>query len=160
MVVGEDIEPGVYRQVEGEEDPDFGCSYSVYEDEDDILLFERVPGGVVELEDGFLMSSRDCGEWEPIQDSYPDSPADTFGDGVHEIGQHVEEGTYELNWDEDAESCHFAVYTSFTEFSDYEVYEFYLDDDDVWGEELNLGIGGPRDIYVISEGCGEWELVE
>lgn len=165
MIVGEDIEEGTYRQDVGAEDDDFGCFYSVWEDdeEEDVILSGYNPGGIVSLEDGMLMNSRDCGEWLPVEDTYPDSPDTVAENGqMYVIGEHIEEGTYQLNWDVDDDdmSCAFYVYSDLTGW-DWEDFNAWFEDEDEWGEEeVEVHLGAGSQVFFHNDGCGEWELID
>lgn len=165
MIVGEDIEEGTYRQDVGAEDDDFGCFYSVWEDdeEEDVIHSGYNPGGIVSLEDGMLMNSRDCGEWLPVEDTYPDSPDTVAENGqMYVIGEHIEQGTYQLNWDVDDDdmSCAFYVYSDLTGW-DWEDFNAWFEDEDEWGEEeVEIHLGAGNQVFFHNDGCGEWELID
>lgn len=166
MIVGEDIEPGTYRQDVGTEDEDWGCFYSVWEDEDeDDLITSNAngTGGIVVLEDGMLMNSMDCGDWLPVEETYPDSPETVAENGqMYVIGEHIEAGTYQLNWDVDsnASSCSYYVYSDLTEW-DWEDFNAWFDDEDEWEEEeVEMHLGTGSQVFFHNNGCGTWELVD
>lgn len=165
QIVGEDIEPGTYRQDVGTEDEDWGCLYSVYEDEDedDIIASGFEEGGIVSLEDGMLMNSLDCGDWLPVEETYPDSPETEAENGqMYVIGEHIEAGTYQLNWDveSNATSCSYYVYSDLTEW-DWEDFNAWFDDEDEWeDEEVEIHLGAGNQVFFHNSGCGTWELVD
>jgi hypothetical protein len=103
--VGDEIEPGLYRAIGSgfcywERLSGFGGSFN------EIIANGSGPQEIVSIaasDVGFTSSG--CGPWVPVEETFPDSPADTFGDGVYVVGSHIQAGTYkaEINdgcyWD-------------------------------------------------------------
>jgi hypothetical protein len=109
-VVGEDIEPGIYRS-----DGTSMCYWARLSgfsgDLDDIITNGNNPLAIVEVKaDDAGFESTGCGDWYALEDTYPEVPATEFTDGVFEVGTHIEPGRYRADG---SEMCYWARLSGF-----------------------------------------------
>ena len=144
--VGDEIEPGTYRSVGGafcywERLSGFGGSF------DEIISNGSGPLEIAEIsetDEGF--SSSGCGTWVPVEETFPDAPADTISDGVHVVGSHIQPGTYKA---EITDGCYWDRLSGFG---------------GTFGEIIANGFEDSvvtidaSDVGFASDGCGTWTL--
>ncbi len=142
-VVGAEVPPGTYWSSGGEYCMVARLSGFTGDWEDTIASNYS---SIVELEPTDVgVDSRDCGPWIPLQDSAPPSPAQTFSNGTHAIGVHIEPGIYQGSGGSDW--CRWERLSGFS-----------VDFDDIIGSgdsplvEIFSGDAG-----ISSSGCGTWE---
>ncbi|GAB3186890.1 hypothetical protein [Nesterenkonia suensis] len=162
MVVGEDIVPGSYRQ-----DPDSGpedatCFYVIYADasESTVLRTGAEDRGIAVLEEGDVVDSRDCGEWLPVEATYPESPATQFGTGMYVIGGHIEPGTYELTWDVDSPFCWWDIFADLRGEGTVWDSGIIPREDPGFGEPLVITLDVDDHLVFTTETCGTWTQVD
>ncbi|MGQ7787957.1 hypothetical protein [Nesterenkonia sp. PF2B19] len=161
LVVGEDILPGTYRQDPGSGPEDAVCFYVIYADvgESTVRRTGADDRGIAVLEEGEILDSVDCGDWLPLEDTFPERPADEFGTGMHVVGEHVEPGTYELEWDEDTMLCWWDVFRDLRGDGHTLDSGFVPRDDPEFGEPLRITLVDHEQLVVNSEACGTWTKV-
>ncbi|GAA3067014.1 MULTISPECIES: hypothetical protein [Actinomycetes] len=161
LVVGEDIAPGAYRQDPGSGPTDATCFYVIYADASETTV--RRTGaddrGIAVLEDGEVVDSVDCGDWLPLEDTVPERPETQFGTGMHVVGEHVEPGTYELDWDEDTMLCWWDIFRDLRGDGHILDSGFIPRDAPEFGEPLQITLGDQEQLVVSSESCGTWTKV-
>ncbi|MFA9430718.1 hypothetical protein [Egicoccus sp. AB-alg2] len=99
--VGEDLEAGTYRST--------GSSLCYWErlagfsgELDDIIANGNDPLSIVTVDAGDAgFSTQGCGDWLPVEATYPDAPATNFGDGTFVVGEHIAPGSYRADGDAD-----------------------------------------------------------
>lgn len=161
LVVGEDIRPGTYRQDPESEVEDSTCFYVIYADvtEATVLRTGADDYGIAVLEEGEVFDSVDCGDWLPLEDTVPQRPAESFGTGMFVVGEHVEPGTYELDWDQDTMLCWWDVFRDLRGPGEILDSGFVPRDAPEFGEPLQITLGAREQLVVSSEACGTWTRV-
>lgn len=112
--VGDDIEPGTYRS-EGSTTVCYWERVSSFDGEfESIIANGNLSPDIVTIEEGDAgFNSMMCGDWFVVDDTYPEAPATTFGDGTFAVGGHIEPGTYSADGDPE-EVCYFARLSDFS----------------------------------------------
>jgi hypothetical protein len=92
--VGEDIEPGTYRS-----DESSLCYWARLagfsgELEDIVANGNSGPEIVTITEDDAGFETSNCGDWVPVETTFPETPETSFEDGTFVVGSHIEPGTY------------------------------------------------------------------
>lgn len=149
-LVGEDIEPGTYRSTAEETFCYWARVSDLTGEEEDILASALNTPDIVSIDpDDVGFETHGCGEWLPVEDTFPDEPAASFEDGTFVVGEHIEPGTYTP--DGDNQFCYWARLANFG-------HDFADDADGV----IENGIG-PRTVEIESDdagfssfGCGTW----
>jgi hypothetical protein len=147
LVVGEDVEPGVYETgiVEGL----FGCYWErlsgLSGDFEEILANGNVANhDVVEIMDGDVGFSTDCDAWYPL--TQLDPPLTAIPEGKWVLGTHITPGTYETPG---GDSCYWERLSGLSG-----------DLDDVIANDLPSGQAlveiADDDVAFNSTGCGDW----
>jgi len=93
--VGADIPAGIYRSSGGPSC--YWARLSGFGGTLDDVIANDLPVGaaIVEVKStdaGFYTD--ECGNWQPVEQTYPASPWTSFGDGTYVVGSHIAPGTY------------------------------------------------------------------
>ena len=87
-----------------------------------------------------------CTRWRAVQDTYPERPSRSFGDGSYVVGRHIEPGTYRAGA---SDGCYWARLSGFGGTLDEIIANEFTFDSTV----VTIGAG---DLGFQSEGCGSW----
>lgn len=144
-IVGENLEPGIYRSTDTslcywERMSGFGGTF-------DEIIANGNEGTIVEIQatDAGFKTER-CGRWLPLEDTYPAIPATQFGDGTYEVGTHIEPGRYSNSG---GDNCYYERKSGFTQtFSDIISNDFGSTTAVVEIRESDRGF--------TTRGCGTW----
>lgn len=144
-IVGENLEPGLYRSTDTslcywERMSGFGGTF-------DEIIANGNEGTIVEIQasDAGFKTER-CGRWLPLADTYPDTPDTEFGDGTYEVGTHIEPGRYSNSG---GDNCYYERKSGFTQtFSDIISNDFGSTTAVVEIRESDRGF--------TTRGCGTW----
>ncbi|NLT29982.1 MAG: hypothetical protein GXX86_05925 [Propionibacterium sp.] len=150
--VGTDVQPGTYRSSEDAEATDY-CYWarlSALDDEFESIIANgsRAPAIVTIAESDVGFEVNGCGEFVPVAETYPDAPATSFGEGVYEVGKHIEPGTYKAAGAEDMSTCYWARLSGFGGVGIDDVIDNDMGNDTVVIEEGDVGFENGR--------CGTW----
>jgi hypothetical protein len=88
-----------------------------------------------------------CGEWLPLESSYPDAPATSFGDGTFHVGHHIAPGSYRASG-APGDLCYWA---RLSDFSHAGVNGIIAN-----GNSPTIVDIAPTDVGFTSFGCGDW----
>ena len=144
-IVGENLEPGLYRSTDTslcywERMSGFGGTF-------DEIIANGNEGTIIEIQasDAGFKTER-CGRWLPLEDTYPATPATQFGDGTYEVGTHIEPGRYSNSG---GDNCYYERKSGFTQtFSDIISNDFGSTTAVVEIRESDRGF--------TTRGCGSW----
>jgi hypothetical protein len=144
-IVGENLDPGIYRSTGTnlcywERMSGFGGTFEE-------IIANGNEGTIVEIvaSDAGFKTER-CGQWLPLEDTYPDSPATQFGDGTYEVGTHIEPGRYSNSG---GDNCYYERKSGFSQtFSDIIANDFGSTTAVVEIRESDRGFS--------TRGCGTW----
>jgi hypothetical protein len=144
-IVGESIEPGVYRSADSslcywERVSGFGGTLGeIIANGNDATIIE------ISADDAGFKTQR-CGQWLPLEDTYPSTPATEFADGTYEVGTHIEPGRYSNSG---GETCYYERVSGFSR---------------TLGDIISNDFGSTTAVVEIREGdrgfttrgCGTW----
>ena len=144
-IVGENLEPGIYRSTGvnlcyWERMSGFGGTFEE-------IIANGNEGTIIEIaaSDAGFKTER-CGQWLPLEDTYPDTPATEFGDGTYEVGTHIEPGRYSNSG---GDNCYYERQSGFSQtFSDIISNDFGSTTAVVEIRESDRGF--------VTRGCGIW----
>ena len=144
-IVGENLEPGIYRSTGTnlcywERMSGFGGTFEE-------IIANGNEGTIIDIaaSDAGFKTER-CGQWLPLEDTYPATPATEFGDGTYEVGTHIEPGRY-LN--SGGDNCYFERQSGFSQtFGDIISNDFGSTTAVVEIRESDRGF--------VTRGCGTW----
>jgi len=146
-IVGDTIEPGIYRSTATdlcywERMSGFGGTF-------DEIIANGNEGTIVDIaESDAGFKTERCGQWLPLADTYPAAPATEFGDGTYEVGTHIEPGRYSNSG---GENCYYERKSGFTQtFDDIIANDFGSTTAVVEIQESDRGF--------TARGCGTWTL--
>jgi hypothetical protein len=143
--IGEDIAAGTYRST-GDSTCYWARLAGFSGEIDDILANGNNAPEIVTIarrDAGF--ETQGCGDWVPVRETAPGSPASSFADGTYRVGVHIRPGTYRADGEE---TCYWARLSNFS----------------------HQGVGGiitngnnpttitiaPGDAGFTASGCGTW----
>lgn len=144
-IVGENLEPGIYRSTATslcywERMSGFGGTL-------DEIIANGNEGTIIEIaaSDAGFKTER-CGQWLPLEDTYPDAPATQFDDGTYQVGTHIEPGRYSNSG---GGSCYFERVSGFSQ---------------TLGDIISNDFGSTNAVVEIqandtgftTKGCGTW----
>jgi hypothetical protein len=146
--IGTDMPPGTYRS--SAED---GLCYWARLSGFGGTLEEIIANGntgpeivrVAEGDAGFQTAG--CGDWVPIDGTYPSSPASSFGDGTFRVGKHLAPGTYRANG-APGDLCYWARLSNFSHAG--------VDGIIANGNSPGVVEISASDAGFTSFGCGDW----
>jgi hypothetical protein len=144
-IVGENLEPGLYRSTGTslcywERMSGFGGTF-------DEIIANGNEGTIVEIQasDAGFKTER-CGQWLPLEDTYPAVPDTQFGDGTYEVGTHIEPGRYTNSG---GDNCYYERKSGFSQtFSDIISNDFGSTNAVVEIRDSDRGFS--------TRGCGTW----
>jgi len=148
FLVGDDIEPGVYRASGGA-----SCYWErvagLSGELDDILANGNTEFPIVEIRsDDLGFTSAECGGWRPVGETHPAAPATFFDEGMFVVGADIAPGTYRA--ESPGEFCYWERLNGFA--GDLDNIKALK----IAGEGAVLVEIEPDDVGFNSNGCGTW----
>jgi hypothetical protein len=143
--VGDDIAAGTYRST-GDESCYWARLAGFSGELDDILANGNNAPEIVSIsrtDAGF--ETRGCGDWVPVRETAPESPATEFGDGTYQVGVHIRPGTYRADG---GGTCYWARLSN---FSHQGVAGIITNGNNPTTIEI-----AARDAGFTTSGCGTW----
>lgn len=154
MIVGEDVAAGTYRQAPGSAPDGATCFYVIYADPSEATVLRTG------AEEGDVVDSHDCGDWLPLETTYPETLATRFDTGMYVVGGHIESGTYELTWNPDSAFCSWGIFSDLRGDSAPVESSIIPQDAPESGEPLEVTLDARDHLIVTTETCGTWSKVD
>lgn len=149
-VIGTDIEPGTYRSSGS------GMCYwarlSGFGGElgDIIANGNNAPEIVTIAATDEAFNSMGCGDWQPVENTFPEMPSSSFSDGTFVVGEHIAPGRYRADGSPDR-LCYWARLSNFSRGG--------VDGIITNGNSPTVIEISPNDQGFTTFGCGTWSQI-
>lgn len=108
-----DIQPGTYRSTYNSDTCYWARLSGLGGELDDIIANGlHAPEIVTNYDTDKAFETRRCGNWAPVESTFPPTPATEFEDGTHMVGEHIVPGVYRADGTEDI--CYWARLSDFS----------------------------------------------